>query len=227
MKQYEEHPLASIFPMMPEKDLNELAEDIKQFGLRAPITLFDNQILDGRNRYKACEIAGVAPRFKDFNGDGDPLDFVISANVHRRQLTPSQRAMVAAKIANLKHGQKKADAPRGASAEAVSQTEAAEQLDVGRRSVQRAAHVLKEAEPADIKAVESGEKTVNEIAKKVKAKAEKPVGQLDKTGYGIPESVLFDWQRAEETARHLMRSISDARSEQLAVSRSSVQWPSG
>jgi hypothetical protein len=76
--------------------------------------------------------------------------------------------LVAAKIANLKDGQKKSGAPRGApdsgssppepdasrdTSGAVSQSDAAAQLDVSRRSVQRAAQVLKEAESDDIKAL--------------------------------------------------------------------------
>ncbi len=82
--------------------------------------------------------------------------------------------MVAAKIANLPEGRPSAEtAPRGA----VSQSDAAAQLDVSRRSAQRAVRVLKEAEPGDIKAVEDGEKTVTEIVKKIKAKAEQPKQQ--------------------------------------------------
>jgi hypothetical protein len=61
--------------------------------------------------------------------DGSPVAFIISANVRRRQLTESQRAMVAAKIADMKKGRPGLTASR----DAVNQTEATEQLDVGRR----------------------------------------------------------------------------------------------
>ncbi len=79
--------------------------------------------------------------------------FVVSLNLHRRHLTPSQRAAVAVKIANLRHGQKRADAPTGASA-AVTQADAAAQLNVGRRTVQRAKEVIEKASPEDIEAIE-------------------------------------------------------------------------
>jgi ParB-like chromosome segregation protein Spo0J len=61
---YPSHPLSQILPMMAEKDLQELANDIERNGLRAPVTLLDGQILDGRNREKACFMVGVAPAIK-------------------------------------------------------------------------------------------------------------------------------------------------------------------
>jgi hypothetical protein len=66
------HPLADLFPMMPDADLALLAEDIKANGLFDPIVTFEGQILDGRNRPKACQMAGVDPVFKAFEGD-DPV----------------------------------------------------------------------------------------------------------------------------------------------------------
>jgi hypothetical protein len=195
--------------MMAEADLRELAEDVRRNGLRAPITLLDGKILDGRNRYKACLMAETHPRFREFGGDGDPLDFVISANFYRRHLTESQRAMVAAKVATMREGRPSKTASR----DAVSQASAAKQFDVSRASVTRAKKVLSEASPEDIKAVEQGEKTVTEVARETKAKAEKPKEQLDKTGHPVPAAVLDEWRRAEETARRMLSQISSLRSE--------------
>jgi hypothetical protein len=54
--------------------------------------LLDGMVLDGWHRYLACAKAGV--EFKAMNFDGaDPVAFVISRNLHRRHLTPSQRAL--------------------------------------------------------------------------------------------------------------------------------------
>src|SRR5690606_33589017 len=50
------HPAATIFPMMDDERLRELAEDIKQNGQREPIVYWKDQLLDGRNRLKACEL---------------------------------------------------------------------------------------------------------------------------------------------------------------------------
>jgi ParB-like chromosome segregation protein Spo0J len=91
------HPVAEVFPEMSPAELQELADDIKANGLAHPVTRDrDGVILDGRNRLKACEIAGIESRFTVFEGD-DPVAFIISTNLKRRHLNESQRAMVAAK----------------------------------------------------------------------------------------------------------------------------------
>lgn len=97
------HPLANLFPLIEGDEFAALVTDIREQGLREPVTLFDGMILDGRNRYKACLEAGAECPTQVFTGT-DPVAFVISANLRRRHLTESQRAMVAAKLANLEHG---------------------------------------------------------------------------------------------------------------------------
>lgn len=99
---YVVHPAADLFPMMTDEELTALTEDIKNNGLIDPIILHEGQILDGRNRFRACEIAGVEPRFQrsELNGHS-PLLYVVSKNLHRRHLTPSQLACVGADITPL------------------------------------------------------------------------------------------------------------------------------
>ena len=88
MKRPPLHPACKIFPALPDQELRELAEDIAANGLQNPIVLYQGQILDGRNRWDACQLAGVKPRFTEFVGD-DPLAWVISQNLTRRHLTAS------------------------------------------------------------------------------------------------------------------------------------------
>ena len=47
------HPAAELFPMLPAAELNSLADDIKTNGLKQAITIHENAILDGRNRWAA------------------------------------------------------------------------------------------------------------------------------------------------------------------------------
>lgn len=89
------HPAAGLFPMMGEEELRELAADILDNGLYEPIVLIGEKVLDGRNRLLACEIAQIEPVFREFEGD-NPYAYVVSRNIHRRNLTASQRAAIAA-----------------------------------------------------------------------------------------------------------------------------------
>ena len=181
MKEYQNHPLAEIFPMLGNGELKELAEDIRQSGLQIPIVLFEGKILDGRNRYAACKLSGSEGKFEEYTG-AEPLQHIIGLNLHRRHLSESQRAMIAAKIADLEVGNMAFSEESSNCANLrnshVSQTEAAKLLNVGRRSVQIARSIIKKA-PEKVNEIETGKKTVNKAMKEIKAaeppKQEKPV----------------------------------------------------
>lgn len=160
----QDHPIAAIFPLLPEAELQELADDIKANGLKQSILACDGMILDGRNRYRACLIAGVSPHFDQYEGK-DPLSVVISLNLKRRHLSESQRAMVAAKLANMPQGAR-TDIQHCLNSGNVklSQSDAATLLNVSRAIVQDAKAILKES-PALVAEVESGEKTIHAAKK--------------------------------------------------------------
>jgi hypothetical protein len=86
----------------PQLHLERLRADIEENGQNHEIVLFEGKILDGRNRYVACLMAGREPRFRQFDGDElAALRFVASENICRRQLSSSQCAVVAVRYAKL------------------------------------------------------------------------------------------------------------------------------
>ena len=87
-----QHPLSAAFPAMSAEDFSALVADIKANGQREPIMLLDGMVLDGWHRYRACVECGITPQKFTFDASGDPVAFVLSHNLHRRHLTPSQRA---------------------------------------------------------------------------------------------------------------------------------------
>lgn len=168
------HPLANLFPLMEGEAFQTLCQDIKGRGMEDPIWLYDGQILDGRNRYRAHQEMGLevdAEQFRVYAGD-DPLGFVVSKNLHRRHLDESQRALVAARIANMRQGERTdLSAIAGKS---ISQEGAASLLNVSADSVGRAAKVLKKAAPALVTAVEKGQVSVTAAATAVDAMEQYP-----------------------------------------------------
>jgi hypothetical protein len=82
------HPICLLMPSADEDELQSLIDDIRAHGLLDPIVLFEQRILDGRNRAAACESAGLTPRYVEFEGTREEaLMFVVSHNLKRRHLT--------------------------------------------------------------------------------------------------------------------------------------------
>lgn len=91
---YSIHPAAELFPLLGDAELGELAEDIRAHGLHEPVWIYQGQLLDGRNRRRACELAGVPLRVREYTGS-DPIAFSLSQNLKRRHLTAGQRDFLA------------------------------------------------------------------------------------------------------------------------------------
>jgi hypothetical protein len=101
------HHLAEKFPLMEGADFDALVEDVRKYGVREPITQFEGKILDGRNRYRAAEKAGVTlndDNFVELSATIDPQAFVISANIHRRHLTAEQKRALIAELLKTNPG---------------------------------------------------------------------------------------------------------------------------
>jgi hypothetical protein len=90
---------------MPPNELADLAEDIRANGLIHPIVVDgDGILIDGRNRLRACELAGVEPTFRSING-ADAAAFIASANsspsttgfVRRPGRGPKRRSSISGK----------------------------------------------------------------------------------------------------------------------------------
>lgn len=81
---------------MSAAEQERLAADIAAHGLLEPIALLDGMVLDGRCRLRACATLGVEPRFVEADlGAQRPIEFVLSRNLRRRELTVVQRALLA------------------------------------------------------------------------------------------------------------------------------------
>jgi ParB-like chromosome segregation protein Spo0J len=99
---YDAHPLAALMPMMDDDAFANLKADIAKRGIEHPMTTYQGLLLDGRNRHRAAKELGLkltAAHFKDFTGTTAEAEaFVISANLHRRQLNNKQKQEFAQKM---------------------------------------------------------------------------------------------------------------------------------
>lgn len=156
------HPVSELFPLMTGASFDELVADIKVNGLREEIWLWKEKIIDGRNRYNACAKAGIKPRFREWDGDGDVTKFVVSLNLHRRHLNESQRAMIAAKVANVpqNNSKKPSSIDLGLGSTPINQETAGEMLNVSVPSIKRALTVRRNGVPELVRAVEDGSVSV-------------------------------------------------------------------
>lgn len=95
------HPYADRWPMRTADELEALAGSIRANGLRFPIVLTpDGVLVDGRNRLRACEIAGAQPLWEvrqELDGEDAIVAFIWDSNGdHRRHMSKGQLAMLAA-----------------------------------------------------------------------------------------------------------------------------------
>src|SRR6266568_7005444 len=151
------HPLAALMPEMDGQDYARLRADIKANGQHEPIVIYERKVLDGYHRLRACRQEGIEPKVRSWtDADGSPLAYVISANVSRRHLTKSQRAVIALSLMPELHRQAKerqrehgdtapghpasdADASRTASGEAAQLTGVSSSLIEQAEQLQRLA----------------------------------------------------------------------------------------
>jgi N6-adenosine-specific RNA methylase IME4 len=171
------HEYAKLFPMATDEEIQNMADDIKQRGLLNPIIVLDDEILDGRNRHKACELAGVIPKFKKYTGK-DALGDVVSWNLHRRQMTTGQRAALAVEMKpmfeklakdRMMAGKKSEPcAENGQGSKPIhSAVMAGKAVNVGKTAVKQA-EAVKKASPEIFEKVKEGKMTLSDATRDIK-----------------------------------------------------------
>lgn len=185
-------PSVPILPSLGSLDLGRLAPrrlEHRPCGGgrdRLLITIFEGQILDGRNRLEACQLAGVEPKLVEWRGGGSVLEYVVAENLRRRNLTVGQLSAIGVELiplyeeearqrrlegaraagkASPKIGQPSVpveDLQAGKSAEKAAQT-----VGVSRSSVENA-KALKTSAPARFEQVKQGTLTLGSAISEVK-----------------------------------------------------------
>jgi len=109
---YRVHPVASIFPPLPDDEYEDLKGSIELIGQTYPIIVQDDWLLDGRNRLRACLELEIAPKIQEYRGNEKPEFFIETVNMHRRHLDEGARATISAKIRAWIIGRQNAEAQK-------------------------------------------------------------------------------------------------------------------
>lgn len=175
---YELHPLCTLFPRMADAEFNALVQDIATNGLRQPIVLHEKMILDGGNRYRACIAAEVEPDFIEHDG-GNLVSFVLSANMHRRHMTPGQQAAIVASAQDWAKAQPASRPEKAGNLAGLSKAgnlaglstvaDRASQSGAGERT-QRMADKVAKADPELAKQVAHGDISLPQAVEKITGK---------------------------------------------------------
>jgi ParB-like chromosome segregation protein Spo0J len=198
---------------MTPAEFSELKSDIQSNGCHTPIELYEGQILDGRHRYLACCELGKDYVTNTYRGD-DPVGFVRSLNLHRRNLTAAQRAMVEVSLAEW--------CDRGNLSKSVLNTdfdlpekpaktaaEMAKEADVSTATIEKAKAIVRSATPEVKEAVTQGAMSLQSAAKTLpsKPKPEPP------TPRPLPEKTLLTFPKDIEKAVARLGRLFDAETE--------------
>ena len=136
------HPLSALFAQYDLKgeDLTNLAEDIRKNGQLLPIALLSGEVLDGWNRYRACQIAGAQPVTMDLAPGVDPWEFVKGSNMLRRHMAPAERVAVFLMKERMEGERSKLNA--------ATVTEIENEIEVSSGTAHKAQRILKADDPA-------------------------------------------------------------------------------
>jgi hypothetical protein len=166
MARLEFHPLANVLPLIEGVEFDQLVDSIVENGLHDPIIIFEDKILDGRNRYRACLKANVEPRTETFTGN-DPVAFVMNRNLHRRHLTTGQRAMALKKFATLRDGRPWQKITSGIPP-VKTRAEVAKLAGVPDEAISDAKTIEAEGTPDEIADVSNGKRAISTVANEVR-----------------------------------------------------------
>jgi hypothetical protein len=221
MSTLELHPLCTLFPRLDGTEFEALKADIVINGQHQPITVYEGQILDGGNRYRACIEAGIEPALEEFAGN-DPASFVLSANMHRRHLAQGQMAAIVAGAQDWSRAQRAGGDRRSDHSATLHNDSAADRAAKSGASLrtQQMADKVTKADPELAKRVRMGEislpKALDELAPKQAAARTTPpavspitahaaapapsnlVRQVLEQQAGVPPAELDESHAAEE-----------------------------
>ena len=183
MNMYQQHPLSAAWPAMSASDFQALQDSITNIGVQMPIVIFEGQVIDGWNRYRAATELGMDCPSTPFDESIDPVDFVKAMNDARRHITGSQRAIAIVAI----HGWRPVGRPQNnvEVTSTLTQEAMAAEAGVSKKTIQHAQAAQKAGLAEKVK---SGEMTVAQASNVAKGKPAKAARKDKPSPKAAPEA---------------------------------------
>lgn len=171
---YKIHPACAAFPDLCDQEFSDFKASLKANGQLEPCWTYKGWLIDGKNRvrgltenHQGIDYQEWEPVSQDTERiEQEIKDFVMAKNLEgRRHLSTGQRALIAARLAEIKHGGDHTSEQGLNSSLAKTQRKTAEKLGVSRSSAQVAHGLLQKAATEIIKAVETGEVSLHKASK--------------------------------------------------------------
>ena len=176
---YTRHALSAIMPDLSEIEYNDLKQDIQKNGINnKEIIIYQNEILDGWHRYSIANELNIIDTIDlvHLSPSINPVVYVYSQNLHRRHLTPSQRAQIVVEGNKwIKNGENQYTLG-GRKSPPKTTKKLAEEANVGTTAIKVAKEVSRAGRSDE---VISGEKSSNAIIQEEREKREKAEQDLE------------------------------------------------
>lgn len=198
------HPTFQSLLPINEKELANIVSDMEENGFdkSKPVCIWreENVLIDGYTRFTAAREAGLTEIYKyemSFETEQQALEYAMKQQLNRRNLNDAGKLLLIEKLDNLRNPGRKStdsddeDEPRGKSAQALAET-----LGIGTRTVERARHVLANADEETLEEVRSGKTSINQAAKKIKQQKDEEKKAAAPVDVPVPEeepAPEFDW----------------------------------
>jgi hypothetical protein len=178
----EQHPLSAAFPRMDEDAFQSLKDSIESMGVQRPITLHGGMVLDGWNRYMACQELCMQCPTEYLPDNVDPREFVRALNKERRHLTPSQWAVAEVALWEwMPAGSNQHGGVAPGATPAKTNGEMAKNAGVSERTIRQAKRVQQHAAPEVVEKVKEGEVSLKKAAAVASLPKDQQVAALETT----------------------------------------------
>ena len=198
----------ALFPELPPEELADLARDIRERGQLEPIILHKGLILDGHNRYRACQKAGVKPQTEEFNPKAtkrSPSEFVLSRNLRRRHLSVGQKAAIALEWSEQIQLSPRAEKNRRRGRPKGALTEAAKNIAINEQRVFEVRQI-RDADPALYRKVKAGSHSLRGALAKISSSIETRSYKSDlDNSESIPQG--RDWSSGNTRAKVRIKEV--------------------